>query len=237
MPKLRLVNNRGCILFFVKYPLAGQVKTRLASAVGEGHTDQLYRYFVTDMLDMLADVDAEIIVCFDPFEGIKKYRQWIGGEFKYVAQAGSDIGCRMSNSLRWAFGAGYCRAIVIGSDIPDLPSSIVDGAIMELATNNAVVGPSSDGGYYLIGFNGGSFAGEVFDGISWSSGVEFDETMRVFNEMDDYSVKVLDTWHDIDDAGDLKDLVARNKRTAFRKSKSYEYAFEIVNSNAKKISN
>jgi len=143
----------------------------------------------------------------------------------------------MHNALHRAFLDGYCRAIVIGSDIPDLPAGFVNRGFITLAENNAVIGPSSDGGYYLIGFNANSLPTQVFEGIRWSNEQEFDETMKAFNKMENYSVKILDTWHDIDTVEDLQEFVTRNQNAEFSKSKSYKYAVKIVNSSEKKIRN
>jgi rSAM/selenodomain-associated transferase 1 len=235
LPKLELVNKTNCILFFVKFPGVGKVKTRLAKAVGSAAASRLYEHFTTDMLDILGGINADIVICFDSSEDKKKYCQWIGENFRYIAQDGKDIGERMHNALHRAFLDGYCRAIVIGSDIPDLPPDYINRAFIALGENNAVIGPSSDGGYYLIGFNADSLYKQVFEGINWSSGQEFDETMKAFNKMENYSVKVLDTWHDVDTVEDLQELVTRNKNTEFSQSKSYKYAVKIVNSSEKKI--
>ncbi len=219
-------------MFFVKYPTAGLTKTRLGETIGNEHACKLYRCFVDDLLNMLREVDAEVIVCFDPLMQSDRYRHWLGEDFRYLEQKGNDIGERMSNSLQWAFNAGYLQAIVIGSDSPDLPPYHIEKAFTKLDENDAVIGPSSDGGYYLIGFKAGSFAPEVFEGISWSSGGEFDEAMNVFLEKYDFTANVLDMWHDVDVAADLTELLARNKQTKFRNTLTYEYVFDIVNRHA-----
>ena len=224
-----MMDNSCCILFFVKYPRPGRTKSRLGKIVGDKHAQELYRRFVADLLDMLERIDGDVVVCFDPFESIEKYRQWLGGNLMYESQAGYDIGERMSNSLQWAFEAGYSKAVVIGSDSPDLPESHLEKAFHELDINDAVIGPTSDGGYYLIGFKAESFTRRVFEGINWSSGGEFNETIRVFSEQkNDLSVYVLDMWHDIDVADDLKGLITRNEQTKFIHTLTYEYSFDIV---------
>jgi len=65
------VNKTNCILFFVKYPAAGKVKTRLAKAVGSASASRLYEHFTTDMLDILGGINADIAICFDPSEDKK----------------------------------------------------------------------------------------------------------------------------------------------------------------------
>jgi rSAM/selenodomain-associated transferase 1 len=226
------MSKRSCILFFVKYPTVGQVKSRLAAGIGDKRACWLYRQFVVDLLDMLGSINGDIVICFDPFENVKKYEDWIGKDFRYVEQEGNDIGERMSNSLRQAFDTGYCQAIVIGSDSPDLPAIYIEQAFAQLDNNDAVIGPASDGGYYLIGFNAESFAPEVFEGIAWSSGCEFDETMKVLSAKQDYSTYALDMWHDVDVAGDLDDLLARNKDTEFKNSLSYKNIFDVFGRDA-----
>lgn len=218
----------SCILFFVKYPAVGRVKSRLATGIGDKRACWLYRQFVVDLLDMLNSINGDIVICFDPFKGVKQYEDWIGKDFRYISQSGSDIGYRMKNSLQWAFDKGYSTAVVIGSDSPDLPAIYIEQAFAKLDKNDAVIGPASDGGYYLIGFNAESFAPEVFKGVSWSSGSEFNETMKIFATKDDYSAYVLNMWHDVDVAADLEELLDRNKQTKFRNTLTFKSVSDVV---------
>jgi glycosyltransferase A (GT-A) superfamily protein (DUF2064 family) len=128
----------------------------------------------------------------------------------------------MKNAFCYAFTEGFRRVILVGSDSPDLPGDFLRNAIVELQTHDMVLGPSSDGGYYLIGFRDDTFLPSVFDGISWSSSTVFQETIaKVKNE--GRSLSLLPAWSDVDLISDLKNLVRRNRNTAFKSSHTISY--------------
>jgi len=215
-------NQDTCVLCFVKYPEKGQVKLRLAVDLDEDVVVELYRNFVLDVVSILKKLDIQIYLCFSPVNAQKKFREWLGPSYSYVPQEGNDLGERMKNSFSHAFAEGFRRVILVGSDSPDLPSDFLRTAIRELQTHDMVLGPSSDGGYYLIGFRDDTFFPCVFDGISWSSSSVFEETIaRVKNA--GRSLSLLPAWSDVDIISDLKNLVRRNRNTAFKSSHTISY--------------
>jgi glycosyltransferase A (GT-A) superfamily protein (DUF2064 family) len=119
---------------------------------------------------------------------------------------------------------GSSRAVLIGSDIPDLPESILSEAFRSLDDHDAVLGPARDGGYYLIGFRRDTFVPDVFRGIEWSTDRVFAETRRKL-EQATRSVYLLPEWSDVDTPEDLRDLKERNEGTAFAKSRTMKYLF------------
>lgn len=217
------------MLFFVKYPVAGKVKTRIGKKLGHEYACRLYECFVLDLLDKFRQTTSEIIICFDPYTACSKYQDWLGDKFKYLAQRGKTLGERMSNSLAEAFEYGFSKAILTGSDIPDLPVEFIDRSISVLGENNAVIGPSYDGGYYLIGFTAESFVPEAFENIAWGTDEVFEQTLSILiTQADGFSTYVLDKWHDIDTAGDIEGLLKRNQRSPFRDLRTISYILEKV---------
>jgi rSAM/selenodomain-associated transferase 1 len=214
--------SEKCVLFFVKYPAVGRAKTRLAKQLGRKVASDLYKNFVTDILATLNNLKVNLRIFFDPPDAEKQFQFWLGEEYSYVPQIGHDLGQRMKNAFLQAFGEGFKRVIIIGSDIPDLPAYYFDLAFDALDTNDAVVGPSSDGGYYLIGFVKDAFSPEVFNGISWSSDSVFDQTVDILKQ---YGRKLylLPQWYDVDTLADLESLLQRNKNTTFTKSATICY--------------
>jgi glycosyltransferase A (GT-A) superfamily protein (DUF2064 family) len=85
-----------------------------------------------------------------------------------------------------------------------------------------VIGPSSDGGYYLIGFSKAHFLPDIFDGISWSTEYVFQQTIDVLKGHST-DVHILPQWFDVDTPADLRELIERNRNTAFNKSKTFTY--------------
>ena len=210
-------DNKSCILFFVKDPVPGRVKTRLAEQFGPDAAAQLYRNFVTDILATLRSLGVNVRIVFTPADSKERFQQWLGEEYSYLAQAGRDLGQRMKNALSQAFSEGLDRVVVIGSDSPDLPGKYLELAFGALDTNDVVIGPSSDGGYYLIGFTGNTFLPEAFEQISWSSDKVLAQTVKIVKQHE-HSLYLLPQWHDVDTLSDVKSFLRRNENSRFTKS-------------------
>ncbi|AQT69240.1 transferase 1, rSAM/selenodomain-associated [Anaerohalosphaera lusitana] len=212
----------NCTAIFVKYPEPGKVKTRLGNQIGHDQAAELYGNFVLDMIDVYRQADCHLRIFVDPSSDRELYREWLGDDLTYAAQTGKGLGERMLNAFEEMFAEGFSKAILTGSDIPDLTVQTINDAFTALSENDVVLGPSSDGGYYLIGFREASFVKEVFKGISWSTDSVLDETLSKFTEHA-LSEHILDLWHDIDTKEDLIELISRNKDTAFMDSRTVRY--------------
>ncbi len=195
-------------MVFLKAPRKGTVKTRLAKDVGNDVAALLYRHFVLDVLDILKTKRWDIAIQYDPPGSARQIRQWLGPDFRYAPQRGSGLGKRMRNAFESAFADGVQRAILIGTDAPDLPSRFIHRAEKALQTVDAVLGPCRDGGYYLIGFTREGFAPAVFTGIPWSTSRVFQLTERALNQRG-RRFHVLPIWQDIDNIADLHELARR----------------------------
>jgi len=214
--------SENCILFFVKHPASGRVKSRLAEQIGQGAATDLYKSFVADILTTLHTLNVNFKIVFYPPDAEKKIQQWLGEGYSYIRQTGKDLGQRMKNAFLQAFSDGFDKVVLIGSDIPDLPAEYLELAFKALETNGVVVGPSSDGGYYLIGFAKEAFLPDVFEGITWSSADVFEQTLNILKKHKQ-RVYLLPQWHDVDTLTNLKSLVRRNRNTAFQKSATICY--------------
>ena len=212
----------GCILFFVKYPEEGQVKNRLSVDLKEISAVELYRNFIIDSLCRLKGLGITFHICCFPETSIGKFEAWLGDRYVFMPQHGKDLGARMSNSFSQAFLKGFRRVVVIGSDSPDLPGSFLKEAFTYLTTNDSVLGPTVDGGYYLIGFRNDTFCSETFENIAWSTNTVFQETRNILRNAG-HKTHILPLWNDIDTLDDLKGLVRRSKKTAFSSSKTMCY--------------
>ena len=205
-------DDKRCILFFAKYPQVGQVKTRLAGEVGDEHAAELYKRFVLDMLSMLNGLDTDIIIAVEPAGACGAFSEWTGGQYRYVGQVGRNIGEKMKNAMEAVFEEGYDRAVLIGSDLPDLPGDFLRYALDALDRYDAVMGPAHDGGYYLISFGRRNFLGEVFRDMAWGGEEVFTRTMNLLDRAG-RRTHVLPEWYDIDTAADLQNLVIRCEDT------------------------
>jgi rSAM/selenodomain-associated transferase 1 len=214
--------DQPLILLFIKAPARGQVKTRLAVALGEDAALELYQRFVQDILDTLEQTGIPVMICYHPPGSGNAVAEWLGPGQQYLPQEGRDVGERMANAFRQAFTRGFSRVVLIGSDIPDLPAPLLNEAMAALLTHDSVIGPARDGGYYLIGFRHDTFFPGVFSGIAWSTGTVFCSTMQAF-EKAGQQVHELPLRQDVDTIEDLKDLAARSRRSAFSSSRTMSF--------------
>lgn len=200
--------ERGTIIVFVRAPVPGRVKTRLAPALSPQETVGLYRAFVADGLATVGRIGCPVTVAFTPAGAEAQLRAWLGEAYRYRHQRGTDLGRRMAASLAEAFTDGAGWALIVGSDLPDLPCGLLDEAAREAARTGAVLGPSNDGGYYLIGFRADRFTPAAFRGMDWG-GAEV--ARRSLAALRDAGVAVhrLPPWRDVDTPEDLADLCRR----------------------------
>ncbi len=203
---------KRCCILFVRAPVLGCVKTRLAAALNDQAVLNLYHAFVSDILQTLELIAQHIIISFTPADQKDAVTAWLGAKYEYLPQQGSDLGQRMRHALESAFAAGYSQALLIGSDIPDLPGRILQQAYEDLESADAVIGPTVDGGYYLIGFKQDTFLPQSFDNIAWSTGSVLTDTVSIF-KLHQRQLSVLSRWQDIDRFEDLVMFFHRNQNT------------------------
>ncbi len=199
-----------CLLFFIKDPGKGRVKTRLASAVGDKMAAKLYGRFLLEMLFTLNKGTFLFYLCHYPEDSLRGLKDWLGDHYLYMPQMGQNLGERMKNGFLEAFSMNFKRVILVGSDIPDLPLEFIEEAFTSLREQDGVIGPSFDGGYYLIGFRNKTFPPRVFEGIRWSTESVFDETMKVLKQ-EGLTVHTLQPLRDIDTVEDLRVRELRRK--------------------------
>ncbi len=227
MKKRFSTSNDEHMLLFVKYPTPGSVKSRLAASLGDRLAAGLYRCFVRDCLKTLSAVSRSITVCYDPSRKEKIFRAWLGNDYRYLPQRGNDLGERMKHAFEDAFLNGASRALLLGSDIPDVPAEHVSEAVSALRAAGCVVGPACDGGYYCIGFSREFFMPEVFERIPWGTGSVYTETVeRLSSSLPSNRIHVLPEWHDIDTYTDLCHYAERNSSVYHRCSETYRYINE-----------
>jgi len=192
-----------CLLFFIKNPQKGQVKTRLAAAIGDEMAVRLYKRFLLEMLSTLNKGTFLFYLCVYPVDALEGLRTWLGEDYLYLPQQGENLGERMKNGFIEALAMNFKRVVLIGSDIPSLPLEFIEEAFISLEKKDVVIGPSLDGGYYLIGFRDKKFSPGAFKKIPWSTERVFEETMKVL-EHEGLTVHTLKTLRDIDTIQDLR---------------------------------
>jgi uncharacterized protein len=203
-------DSKRCVLVFVKAPYPGQVKTRLGQSVGDRQAAQLYRCFTEDVLDTIESLEADCLICFAPAAEVGFLKAWLGDHRSYLAQSGIDLGERMAAAFRHSFRVGYKQVLIVGSDSPDLPRAYLTQAFDALQQEQAVIGPSEDGGYYTLGFTSSNFCPEVFGPLPWSTSQVYPQTLGILKNAGT-SVHILPSWTDIDTLEDLRQYFLRHQ--------------------------
>lgn len=190
------------ILIFVKYPEPGSVKTRLAKNIGSESAALLYRNMAEGIIyDLSKLTQYRKIIFFDPPERRNEVTHWLKiSGLSFVAQEGNSLGERMSNAFGHAFSIGAEKAVVVGTDCPQITAQTIINAFEKLETSEAVIGPSHDGGYYLLGMR--RLILELFHDIDWSTNLVFDQTMKKLRH-NGIKSECLEMLRDVDTIEDL----------------------------------
>jgi rSAM/selenodomain-associated transferase 1 len=189
------------IIVFAKAPLPGRVKTRLAAALGSAGAALLARRLLARSLAAaLAARVGAVELCAAP--GVDD-PAWSGialpAGLKCTAQGGGDLGARMARAAKRAIAGGEA-AILVGTDCAEMDATLLADAATLLADVDAVIHPTADGGYALLGLN--RFDARVFTGIAWSTDTVAAATLERLRALG-WSLRVGRTLHDIDEPGDL----------------------------------
>jgi hypothetical protein len=195
------VKERALIIF-VKAPLPGKVKTRLARELGDEAACRLYRNMARDIAEKLGRDDSwETIIAFSPPEEEGLVRDWLGPGFSYHPQKGDDLGERMFRAIADALESGYGRVVLVGSDIPEITAEIILRAFESLEGVDIVLGPARDGGYYLVGMK--RPYRDIFTGIPWSTPEVMAATCGRIREAG-LTTAFIEPLSDVDDPEDLE---------------------------------
>lgn len=194
------------VMAFFKAPRPGTVKTRLGREIGHEQATALYRRMGEEQLARIP-VEMRAEVHYAPRGAKPDMIEWLGKRH-YRSQTGGDLGARMSHAFVTGFRRGYRPVLAIGADCPDLDSICLREAVRSLAKYDVVIGPASDGGYYLIGLR--APAPGLFTGIEWSTSTVLAETLRRAAQQK-LSVALLRERLDIDDLPTLQSHI-RNRR-------------------------
>jgi hypothetical protein len=175
------------------------VKTRLAAALGASAAARLHEAFLRDVLGrVLLRPDTDVVLYHDPEDPGPTLAR-LGVALR--PQQGTDLGERLGNAFAAEAAGGAEHVVVLGADSPDLPPGRIDQAFAELRRAALVIGPSFDGGYYLIGVRGHP-APAVFDGVPWGSAGVLAATLGAVRERG-IAAHLLDAWYDVDRPADL----------------------------------
>lgn len=194
-------DSKNLLLIFTRNPELGKCKTRLAATIGNQKALDIYNFLLQHTVVVTKDVKAAKQVWYS--EEIWEKDIWDAGIFTKKLQQGADLGARMALAFQEGFANGFERIIIIGSDMYDLTTTDIDQAFKALSTEDMVIGPAQDGGYYLLGMT--TFTKGVFQEKAWGTDTVLKDTLT---DLHDKKIHLLETRNDIDLYEDIKDIKA-----------------------------
>ena len=224
--------SKTSLVVFAKAPVPGTVKTRMQSILGENNCLLLHNALVCHALERirlldLPNLDKAVFFAGAPGEVFTYAEQLcIAPDISVEIQFGENLGERLSNALEKKILCGYKKVVFIGTDSPLLGNDIIEEAIESLGAHDVVIGPSADGGYYLIGFS--DLIPSILEGISWGSSLVFNQTLEVIKE-NSLHWKCLKKGFDLDTYEDLVEFyeIARTTQ-AIQTERSLRELMELI---------
>jgi hypothetical protein len=196
------------LIVFLKAPREGLVKTRLAREIGAAAVCEAYRILVETLLQQIASL-RDVELRFTPDDAEAEIRSWLRPGWQAQPQGDGHLGKRLQTAFAKGFQAGATRVAIIGSDCPDVTAEDIRQAWDGLSAHEVVLGPASDGGYWLIGLN--RLQPALFEAIPWSSENVLAETLRRAQQAG-LRVRLLRVLSDIDTEADWRHWKARMRQ-------------------------
>ncbi len=223
--------RKEALVVFAKAPIPGQVKSRLIGALTPEQVTELYVCFLQDTFAMMEAVQEEreqlsLVLCYTPADDLEAFEAADLDGCLMLAQHGQDLGERLHNCLTDLQATGFQTVVILGADSPTLPEEIVIEAFARLTQSQAVViGPSTDGGYYLVGLNQAQPA--LFTGMDWGSETVLAQTEARAAELN-LRLSRLPEWNDVDTPEDLRQLQEQISAGAAEAPKTTKYLKKLL---------
>lgn len=191
------------LALFVKPPLPGRVKTRLASSIGADAACRIYCRMVDHALVQINTSGLPLALCYDGDDSAAIPQPWRKHAMLVRPQRGDTLGERMAETFLGLFAEGVQRVLLMGSDIPGIDGAYLRDACQKLMSHQSVISPALDGGYGLIGFDRAAYTPALFQDIPWSSDQVFSRTLAVYAQVG-ISPTILPMVRDVDTVDDLR---------------------------------
>ena len=211
--------NRTLVIM-AKAPRLGSVKTRLAKSLPLQAVNELYRCLLGDTIALAQTLSGVEVAIMCPESDVEDLGRAAGGAVRVVPQIGNGLAAGLTSVFAHFAGTGHSRIVAFNSDSPHLPASVLESAFQALATYDVVIGPTNDGGYYLVGATAshpGLFTGDVMGTTSaFEALLARARALRL-------SVHLTEPFYDIDEAADLDRLVAELQQTPRKAPRTAEW--------------
>lgn len=201
------MRNDSALGIIFRVPEYGRVKKRLAQEIGPEDALKAYSAMLHETLENVSRLTVINIYGF--YDGSLSPQNKLLNKLPCIPQIGKDLGERMLNAINWLFDKGFKRVVLIGADSPDLPVRFIEDAFLILNNYELVIGPSEDGGYYLIGMSKPLDA--IFQDISWGSRDVLEKTISTA-EKEGIKHLLLPEWYDIDDIEGLRQWKSKQNK-------------------------
>ena len=191
------IKSKNLLLIFTRNPELGKAKTRLAKTVGDEKALEIYKFLLDKTKEITSKVTSDKAVYYSV--KIRENDIWDAKSYQKHQQVGEDLGIRMLNAFKHSFAAGYQKVMIIGSDLFDLTSENIENAFQQLDSNDVVLGPAEDGGYYLLGMN--ALQEDIFKNKDWGTASVRKDTLI---DLQDKAVFLLKELNDVDVFEDIE---------------------------------
>ena len=186
------------LIIFIRNPVLGKVKTRLAATLGEARALEIYQKLLSHTRSITINLPVDKVVFYSDF--IDQQDDWDAAIYRKQLQIAGELGGKMKAAFEWGFQSGYQQICIIGSDCWELTPEIIIESFEMLDQYQAVLGPSRDGGYYLLGLK--QLAAELFEGKHWGTDSVASDTLADFKSLG-LSYGLLRPLNDVDEEQDL----------------------------------
>ncbi|MHB8067810.1 MAG: TIGR04282 family arsenosugar biosynthesis glycosyltransferase [Desulfobaccales bacterium] len=216
------------LIIFAREPCPGQVKTRLCPPLTGEAAARLYRCFLEDILEEMTRLPGvSLALAYTPDAALNFFKESTPAGVLLFPQADDNLGERLIQAFDRGWAAGFGTILVRNSDSPDLPGEMVAAAaqVLEAGQADLVLGPSPDGGYYLVGLTAPQ--PQLFQGMNWSTAHVLTDTLARARQLS-LTVNLLPPWPDIDTIADLKSFLQRPPRPGATGRRTYLCARELL---------
>lgn len=187
----------NALIIFTRNPKLGKVKTRLAKTIGNEKALQVYKDLLFRTMTETQNLDCDKFVFYD--QKIETNDLWSETLYEKRIQFGADLGARMQNAFQTLLDLGYQNCIIIGSDLFDLEANHITEAFLKLESNDVIIGPAEDGGYYLLGLK--QVIPSIFKNKDWGTSTVLADTLK---DLENCKIEFSEILNDIDTFEDLE---------------------------------
>lgn len=213
------------LIIMTRVPIPNKTKTRLMDIYTGVECCKLHKCFLKDIFKVCDKLrnDMDIFLTYTPEDSNNELKDLIPGYIPCFAQQGKDLGERMYNSINKLMNKGYGKVILIGSDIPELKKEYITKALVGLESSDVCIGPTYDGGYYLIGMKKVHF--ELFNSkLNWGKKTVLERTIEISKE-NKLAVSFTNRCRDIDTKEDIIDFLSSVNRYGDAEYPEYFYLY------------